>query len=177
MGNIMKNISLKNKFVVALLLATVGYSSIATAFSMGGSKTKIRLTKSTAPPPSPPPGAFAVSRTEALGTDASATDVWTVSCPATTEGLETKVMDLDSSEPLVSVQTIKGIKATNSTDPNNKDTAYGPLVKNTDRPGQFYVLVDKSSAGAVSYTISIECKGAKNVSLSPSAGPNLTQNN
>jgi len=177
MGNIMKYTSLKNKFVVALLLATVGHSGIANAFSMGGSKTIIRKTGSITPTPPPPPGSFAVSRTGALDADASATDVWTVSCPATTEWLETKVMDLDSSAPLVSVQTIKGIMATNSTDPNDKDAAYSPLVKNKDRAGQFYVLVDKNSAGAVSYTISIECKGSNSVSLSPSAEPNLTQNN
>ena len=103
----MKYTSLKNKFVVALLLATVGHSGIANAFSMGGSKTIIRKT-GLLPTPPPPPGSFAVSRTGALDADASATDVWTVSCPATTEWLETKVMDLDSSAPLVSVQTIKG---------------------------------------------------------------------
>jgi hypothetical protein len=175
-GNIMKNITLKNKFVVVLLLITVGYTGFAFAFSMVGSKTLIRKAEAITPPPVG--GGSAVSRTGALGAEAGATDVWAVVCPATTAWLETKVIDLNPvAAPLVSVQTIKGIKATNSTDPVDGDAAYSPAVNTTGTAGTFYVLVDKTSADAENYTVDIICKDANNVGLSTSVGVNPVQNN
>lgn len=172
----MKNISLKNKSVVVLLLATVGYAGIASALSMVGSKS-IRTTESITPPPTPPSGSSAVSRTGALGAAAGATDVWTVVCPATTARLETKVIDLNPVKaPLVSVQTIKGLKATNSTDPVDGDAATSPAVNTTGNAGTFYVLVDKTSADEEIYTVDMMCKDSNNVGLSTSVGDYLQNN-
>jgi len=172
----MKNISLKNIFVVVLLLITVGYTGFAFAFSMVGSKTLIRKAGAITPPPVG--GGSAVSRTGALGAPAGATDVWTVVCPEKTAKLETKVIDLNPVKaPLVSVQTIKGLKATNSTDPVDGDAAYSPSVNTTGNAGTFYVLVDKTSADPENYTVDMMCKDANNVGLSTSVGVNPVQNN
>lgn len=133
----MKNKSLKNICVAVLVLATAGHTGIASALPYAG----------------------------ALGTAAGATDVWTAICPATTARLETKILDrAPVMAPLVSVQVVKGIKATNSTDPV-EDAVYGPLVGNTGSAGAYYVFVDKTSAGAELYTVDITCRNSSNVVL------------
>lgn len=152
----MKKTSSKNKFVAALLLALLGHSGIASAFSMGWSK-KIQIYIA--------PGTSEFSHSGALGTPAWATDVFKVNCPAGTHHLDTQIIDLNPvAAPLVSVQAmIKNINATNSTDPS-EDAAYSPLVSLTGA-GPFYVLVDKNSEGAELYAVDIMCKNSVNVAL------------
>jgi hypothetical protein len=150
-----------------LLLAILGHTGIASAFSMGWSKG-IQLFIA--------PGTSEFSHSGALGPAAWATDVWTVVCPAATASLETQIIDLDpAAAPLVSVQAIKeGINAKNSTDPG-EDATYSPLVSIKGSAGKYYVLVDKTSEGAELYAVDITCKNSANVALSTSA--TLTQDN
>jgi len=172
----MKNKSLKNKLVAALLLAIAGHAGMASAFSMLGSKTKIRTTEIITPPP-PPPGTSEFSHIGALGDMAGATDVWKVVCPATTTRLDVQVIDRNPvAAPLVSVQTIKGIKATNSTDPSDGDETYSPLVYIDGSVGTYYLLVDKTSADAELYTVDIICKQSATVPLTATS-VTLTQDN
>jgi hypothetical protein len=157
----MKNTSLKNKLVAALLLVLLVLSGIASALPMGWSK-KIKIYVA--------PGTSEFSHTGALGASAWATDVWTVTCPATTVRLETQVIDLSPvAAPLVSVQAIKeNVNATNSTDPA-EDAAYSPLVSLEGGAGIFYVLVDKTMEGQELYAVDIMCKNSANVALTTSA--------
>jgi hypothetical protein len=163
----MKNTSLKKKLVAALLLASAGHAGIASAFTMLGSKTKIRTTVSVTPPPPLPPPSTEFLHSGALGAAAWATDVWEVVCPATTVRLATQLLDSSPlAAPLLSVQAIKvDNKATSSTDPSNGNNVYSPLVSITGSAGTFYVLVDKTLAGTKVYTVDIECKNSANEAL------------
>ncbi|MCX7096929.1 MAG: hypothetical protein NTV43_03370 [Methylococcales bacterium] len=120
--------------------------------------------------------AAALPYSGALGVPAGAIDIWTVVCPATTTALDTKVIDLAPvATPLVKVQAIKGVKATNATDPK-EDKVYSPLVKAASGVGIYYVFVDKTAAGAELYTVDIACKNSKNVALTATS-VDLTQDN
>jgi hypothetical protein len=94
---------------------------------------------------------------QSLGTAASATDYFKVNCAAGTQLLRTQLMVTSVGGPAVSVQTLKGKKATNTTDLLNGDNAYSPAVENTSKAGIYHVLVNKNGEGAVDYLIQFHC--------------------
>ncbi len=146
----MNFLSLKNAFVAAAFLFAVGHTDITPAHSLSG----------------------------ALGSPAQATDHYQVTCFAEDGGpatghLRMRVRDNKPKKaPLVSVQIQKGLGAANSTDPDDANAKYSPWVNNHGGDGVYHVIVDKSSAGAETYTLEYHCvsrtgthTGTENVQL------------
>lgn len=130
----MSFVSLKNAFVAAAFLYAVD-TPISPAHSLSG----------------------------ALRSPAQATDLYQMTCFAedggpATEHLRMRVRDnAPRKKPLVSVQVHKGLIATNSTDAADRNVKYSRWVRNHGGDGVYHVFVDKSSAGAETYTLEFHC--------------------
>jgi hypothetical protein len=99
---------------------------------------------------------------ETLGADASATDVVQIVCSDNGSGppqsLGVDVRDNAPAEAaLVSVQVQRGGDLVNATDTVDGDTGVSPHVTVNGGAGAYDVLVDKTGAGAESYTLSFHC--------------------
>jgi hypothetical protein len=98
-----------------------------------------------------------------LGTAASATDLYLVTCSDEGGGapasLLVQVRDTSSAAaPLVSVQVQKGTLLRSSTDPVGADAVSSPAIAVNGGSGGYDVLVDKSAAGNESYTLTFHCQ-------------------
>jgi len=93
-----------------------------------------------------------------LPDDAGAVDVHSVDCPGGSYLLSTKIRNTTESAPLLSTQSVKGKKATNTTDPVSGDTNYSPSAYNVGGSGNYAVTVTKSGRGTVDYTLDYSCR-------------------
>jgi hypothetical protein len=131
----MKFVSLKSAFLAAAFLYAVGHTDFTPAHSLNGT----------------------------LASKAQATDLYQVTCFAedggpATEHLRMRVRDnAPRKKPLVSFQVHKGFVATNSTDAADGNVKYSRWANNHGGDGVYHVLVDKSSAGAETYTLDFHC--------------------
>jgi hypothetical protein len=110
------------------------------------------------------PAAWAGTVTVAgtLEADASATDYFKVTCSDDGSGAPASLVarvrdDLPSAAPMISVQIQRATSATNSTDAVDGDATPSPLISVDGAAGVFDVFVDKSAAGAESYTVEFTC--------------------
>jgi len=136
----MKIVSLKNTVMTASFLIALGYGGATLAHSKAG----------------------------ALGSEASATDVYRVTCSNDGSGaphhLMTQVRDNSPVKPpLVSVVTTKGGSSTTSTDPVDGNSAYSPEKELNKGSGVYIVNIKKSKAGAENYTLQYHCETASDV--------------
>jgi hypothetical protein len=135
----MNLVSLKNAFVAAAFLLAIGHTDITPADSLSG----------------------------ALGSRAQATDLYQITCSAedgATDHLRIHVRDnTPTKKPMLSVQVHKGFVAINSTDAKDGDTKYSRWVSNHGGDGVYQVLVDKSSAGAETYTLEYHCESSTGI--------------
>ncbi len=112
--------------------------------------------------------AAAHTQSGSLGSGAAATDYYQVFCSDDGTGppasLSIQVLDsAPAAAPLVSVQVRNGLELATATDPTDADTAASPLIHVNTSVGFVYdVLVDKSGAGAESYTLTIHCTTGAN---------------
>jgi hypothetical protein len=102
------------------------------------------------------------SQTGSLGSAASSTDYYQVTCSDSGVGapanLQTQVKDQTAgAAPLVSVQAQKGSVATHSTDTTDNDANYSSWAILSGGSGVYTVLVDKDGAGAENYTLQAHC--------------------
>jgi hypothetical protein len=107
-------------------------------------------------------GASAHTQSGSLGDAAASTDLYQVTCSNDGSGapgsLSMQVLDAaPSAAPLVSVQTRKGTLLANSTDPVDGDATSSPIVHVNGGAGVYDVLVDKTAAGAETYTLTFHC--------------------
>lgn len=137
----MNCVSLKNAFVAAAFLFAAGHTDVTPAHQLSG----------------------------ALGSRAQATDLYQVTCspedggPAT-DHLRIRVRDnAPRKKPLLSVQTQKRFVATNSTDATDGNAKYSRWVNNHGGDGVYHVFVDKSSAGAETYTLEFHCESSTRI--------------
>ena len=137
----MNFVSLKNVFVVAAFLLAVGHADITAAHSLSG----------------------------ALRSRAQATDLYQITCFAedggpATDRLRIRVRDNPPRrKPLVSVQVQKGSVATNRTDPTDGNARFSRDATIHGGDGVYQVLVDKSSAGAETYTLEFHCESSTDI--------------
>lgn len=128
---------------LAMLLTMIGQTGIASAHSLSGT----------------------------LGKAAGATDLYQVTCSTDSGGvtgrLTVEVLDAAPvAGPKVSVQVVKGSLAGNSTDPKDGDydakgeAVYSPAIHVYGGDGPYYMLVDKTSAGAEIYAVEYHCETA-----------------
>jgi hypothetical protein len=108
------------------------------------------------------PSAGADTQTGTLGSTASATDFYQVTCTDDGGGPPGQMVmqvrdEAPASAAIVSVQVHKAGLLVNSTDPAEGDTAFSPLVMVNGGAGVYEVLVDKSGAGAEGYTLNFHC--------------------
>jgi hypothetical protein len=100
--------------------------------------------------------------TDSLGSAASATDFYQVTCSDDGSGppasLFAQVRDEGPvSPPWVSVQLHRGSLLASSSDPIDGDTESSPSITVNGGPGVYDVLVDKSGAGSENYTLTFHC--------------------
>lgn len=137
----MKIVSLKNTIITAsLLLVAVGHAGTVSADTKGGS----------------------------LGSSASATDVYRVTCSTDGSGathhLVTQVRDnAPVKPPKVSAVATKGGASTTSTDPVDGNTAYSPEKELAKGNGAYTVSIKKSASGSEIYTLLYHCETASDV--------------
>jgi hypothetical protein len=108
--------------------------------------------------------AAALMQSGSLASEASDTDFYQVTCSNDGSGapasLVAQVLDAAPvAAPLVSVQTQKTLPAvaTNATDAVDGDAGASPSVALNGGAGTYDVFVDKSAAGAESYTLTVQC--------------------
>jgi hypothetical protein len=97
-----------------------------------------------------------------LEVDASATDYFQVTCSGDGAGAPASLVaqirdEAPAAAPLLSVQIQRGSAATNSTDAIDGDASPSPAVFVNGAAGTFDVFVDKTAAGAESYTLTATC--------------------
>lgn len=97
-----------------------------------------------------------------LGAGASATDYYRVSCFDDGNGvpasLTLQIRDVaPSNAPKISAQVRVGMQLVNTTDANDADGAYSPVVRLNGGAAVYDVLVDKSAAGTNAYQIIVHC--------------------
>lgn len=138
----MKTTTLKNALLTASLLAAAGYSATAPAHTLNF---------------------------KSLGKGAKATDTYEVTCSTDGGGTSYRLVaevrdDAPVAAPSVSVQIIKGSVASNATDSVDGDGNYSPAASVTPNPanpnggnGVYYVLVNKTKAGAENYSLEFHC--------------------
>lgn len=127
----MKTTTLKKSLMAASLLAAAGFIGTASAHTQTGS----------------------------LGTTATATDYYQVTCGTGTTKLYLRVSDTSASDSvLVSAQAQKGTVAINTTDPTGGDGVYSPSVTLSSSTGVYDVLVDKTAANTQNYTLEVHCQ-------------------
>lgn len=110
--------------------------------------------------------AFAHGLTTSLGAKADATDLYQITCftdgGGATHHLFVTVQDLlpvPEPNPVLSVQVQKGRLAKNRTDRGpDGDEKPSPEVIVEGGNGQYYVMVDKSSAGEENYDLVYHCQ-------------------
>ncbi len=112
-------------------------------------------------------GVSAHTQSGALGDAASATDYYQVTCSNDGTGapasLSMQVQDAaPPAAPLVSVQVRKALVIANTTDPADGDAGLSPIVHVNGGAGVYDVLVDKSGAGAETYTLTFHCMTGPN---------------
>lgn len=134
-------ISLKNAFVAAAFLFAVGHTGMTPAHSLSG----------------------------ALGSGAQATDLYQITCSAEDGGPPTDVLRIRvrDHKPVrkaqVSVQVQKGSVATNRTDATDGNTRYSRAATIHGGDGVYQVLVNKSSAGAETYSLEFHCESSTDI--------------
>lgn len=109
-----------------------------------------------------PVRASAHSLNGTLGADAAATDVIETVCfdngSGAPQSLVVQVRDnAPGAAPQLSVQAQRGGQLVNSTDTTNADAVYSPAVAVNGGSGAYDVLVDKTGAGAKSYSVNYHC--------------------
>jgi hypothetical protein len=109
-----------------------------------------------------PQAARAHTQNGSLGSAATATDFYQVTCSDDGSGapasLTLQVLDASpAAAPLVAVQGQKGSLAKNGTDPVDADAAASPLISLNGGAGVYDVLVHKTDAGSESYTLTFHC--------------------
>ncbi len=140
----MKILALKKAIVTASVLFAIGYAAITSAHTAGGA-------------------------IDAAGTNASATDLATVSCYDDGDGatayLFVQIEDQSAQVPglLVSIQAYKGTQMTNSSDPVSGDGLAGPGAQLWAGDGTYYISVSKTAAGARLFTITYHCMTSNNI--------------
>jgi hypothetical protein len=107
-------------------------------------------------------GARANTQPGSLGADASAAAYYQVTCSNDGRGapasLTVAVQDTAPvAAPLVSVQVLKDSAARNATDDSDGDAGFSPAVFVNGGAGVYKVFVDKTAAGAESFTLSFQC--------------------
>jgi hypothetical protein len=112
-------------------------------------------------------GALADSQPGSLLDAAGATDYYQVTClgdgPLTPASLSIQVQDESpAAAPFVSVQARKGTLLASSTDPSDADSVPGPFVHLNGGGGVYDVLVDKTAASVVTYTLTFHCMTGAN---------------
>ncbi|MEX2207456.1 MAG: hypothetical protein WEF50_14600 [Myxococcota bacterium] len=112
-------------------------------------------------------GALAHTQAGSLGDAAGATDYYQVTCLDDGAGapasLSIQLQDASpAAAPFVSVQARKGTLLASSTDPSDADSAPGPLIHVNGGAGVYDVLVDKTAASAVLYTLTFHCTTGEN---------------
>jgi hypothetical protein len=131
----MSFVSLKNASMAVAFLYAVGHIDFTPAHSLSGG----------------------------LGSRAQATDLYRVTCFAEDGGpatghLRMRLRDnMPKKKPVVSFQIQKGFVATNSTDAVDGNVKYSRWANNHGGDGVYHVLVDKTSAGAETYTLEFHC--------------------
>lgn len=135
----MKSTFLKTMVLTASMLATIGHAGSASAHTQAGS----------------------------LGRQAEATDLYVISCSDDGSGpparLETQIFNVSRKNVLISVQTIKGNQATNSTDLRGGDVRSSPAASNSGGAGAYYVAVNKAKKGLATYNLRFHCITSTNV--------------
>lgn len=129
------------------------------------------------------PTVFAHSQGGTLGTSASATDYYTVTCSDDGSGppaaLVAQVQDLApvNAAALVSVTVNKGNATVHSTDNGTDgDAVASPLVSVSGGAGVYNVYVAKSNTGAETYTLTAHCNTAGGVHTGTSDPFGVRQN-
>lgn len=116
-----------------------------------------------------------------LGAAASATDYYRVSCFDDGNGvpasLTLQIRDVaPSNAPKISAQVRVGAQLVNTTDSNDADGAYSPLVRLNGGAAVYDVLVDKSAAGTNAYQIIVHCySGPDGTGLHTGTGITIVQ--
>lgn len=107
-------------------------------------------------------GALAATGSGLLVDDPEAADLVRVSCFDDGNGTPVSLVatirnDLPVAAPLLSAQIATAGAATNTTDPVDGDGQPSAPVFVDGGAGEYDVFVDKSGAGAVAYTLSVQC--------------------
>lgn len=137
----MKKTTIKNTWVTAsLLVAAVGYTTIASAHDKSG----------------------------ALGTGIGATDYYQITCSNDGHGnadhLALQLRDLAPvAAPVISAQVTKATRAGNTTDQVDGDALASPEINLKGGNGAYYVIINKSKAGSELYTFNYHCETLGNV--------------
>ena len=104
------------------------------------------------------------SGVRSLGYGAAATDFYQVSCYDDGNGpadyLEVQLLDLapkPTPDPVISIQVIKGIKASNATDLGDGDAKPSPALRLHGGNGTYLVTVNKTRMGKETYQFSYHC--------------------
>jgi hypothetical protein len=102
------------------------------------------------------------TQTGTLGADASATDLYLVTCDDNGNGqpayLIAQVLDsAPKAAPLLSVLASKESQAVNSTDTVDGDSSFSPLVKVEGGRGNYLVAVTKTKKGQEAYILQYHC--------------------
>jgi hypothetical protein len=115
------------------------------------------------------PAARALTQDGSLASAASDTDFYQVTCSNDGSGVPASLVAqvLDAAPvaaPLVSLQLQKASPAvaTNTTDASDGDAGASPSVALNGGAGTYDVFVDKSAAGAESYTLTLQCTTGAN---------------
>jgi len=99
-----------------------------------------------------------------LGQAAGATHFFGVICSAEggneTDHLFLELRSSTPNAPALSAQVIKGQVATNTTDPVGGDAAFSPASRTRGGNGLYHVLINKSGAGVVAFTVNAHCLDA-----------------
>lgn len=146
----MKKLVLQNTITATALLAAISYAGIVSAHEASGS----------------------------LGKAAGAVDVYQTTCSKNKDGAtgkfvtHIKAVKAAKTAPLISIQAYKGKFATNSTDANGTDAAYSPdAIITKGGEGVYTILVDKSGAGVINYSLETHCNTATGTTHSGQTEP------
>lgn len=123
---------------------------------------------------------FAHTINGSLGSGAGATDYYLVTCSPdageNTSSLSARVKDNSPVvSPLISVQVLRARLAANATDLSDGNTSYSPIAKVNGGNGTYIVMVNKTAAGAESYTLEYHCKAANGVHTATSSSTQQNQ--
>lgn len=112
----------------------------------------------------PAHGALADTYVLALGEAAAANHYFGVICSTAggydTDHLYMQLQTHTTTAPLVSAQIVKGNVATSISDPVSGDAVASPVMRNRGGNGLYQVLVNKTGAGAVTFSVTVHCLDA-----------------